>query len=233
MDEQCGSKKLYVSLPVKSLLRQLDLKKEVVLTMLNQLEKLSDGKSFFRVDSILPIGVQLRFHSTPLTELAKTHTFFAAVESIATSRQGIYRCNLLELAEKLKVKPYNIPKMLYGLQHSGSDNMAYDLDKECFILEFTRIPSQQSIYSLSQDMLASTREIEKNLVQKLNCMYFAARKVSMPSVGYMLKKETELEEQEAGSSKEMYTDFSKQLNDLINQYFQAEKGGKYTFHFVP
>lgn len=29
------NKKMYVALPVKSLLRQLDLKKEVVLTMLN------------------------------------------------------------------------------------------------------------------------------------------------------------------------------------------------------
>lgn len=108
-----------MSLAVKSLLRQLDLKKEVVLTMLNQLEKLPDGKSFFRVDSILPIGVQLRFHSVPLSELATTHSFFAAFESIASNRQGVYRCNLLDLAKKLKVKPYHIPKMLYGLQHNG------------------------------------------------------------------------------------------------------------------
>ena len=42
--------------------------------------------------------------------------------------------------------------------------MAYDLDNESFILEFSRLPGQQNIYSLSQDMLAETREIEKNLV---------------------------------------------------------------------
>mgnify|MGYP000884823433 CR=1 FL=1 len=50
-------KKMYVTLNVKQLLHSLDLKKEVVLTMLNQLQKLEDGKNFFRVDSILPIGV--------------------------------------------------------------------------------------------------------------------------------------------------------------------------------
>ena len=49
--------KLYVSLNVKSLLNQLDLKKEVVLTMLDQLAKLSPDAACFRVDSILPIGV--------------------------------------------------------------------------------------------------------------------------------------------------------------------------------
>ena len=48
---------MYVTLNVKQLLHSLDLKKEVVLTMLNQLQKLEDGKNFFRVDSILPIGV--------------------------------------------------------------------------------------------------------------------------------------------------------------------------------
>jgi hypothetical protein len=68
-------------------------------------------------------------------------------------------------------------------------------------------------------MLFETRKIEKNLVQKLNSMFFAARKVSLPSVSYMLKKETEMEEQEEGSSKEMYLDFSQKLNTLINKYF--------------
>lgn len=166
----------------------------------------------------------MRFHSTPLGELAKTDKFFAAFEEIAQNRQGVFRCNLLELAEKLNVKPYNIPKILYGMQHSGSDNMTYDLDRECFILEFLRIPSQADIYELSQDMLAETRKIENNLVSKLNSIYFAARKVSLPNVGFMLKKETELEEKTEGSSKEMYLDFSYKLNVLINQYFSAKKG---------
>ena len=43
-------------------------------------------------------------------------------------------------------------------------------------------------------MLLETRKIEKNLVQKLNCMYFASRKVSLPSVDYMLRKEAEAED---------------------------------------
>jgi hypothetical protein len=38
----------------------LDLKKEIVMTMLNQLEKVKDG--FFKVDSILPASIGIRFH---------------------------------------------------------------------------------------------------------------------------------------------------------------------------
>ena len=68
-------------------------------------------------------------------------------------------------------------------------------------------------------MLAETRRIEKNLVSKLNCMYFAARKVSLPSVDYMLRKETQLEEQGSGSASALYLDFSQKLNGLINTYF--------------
>ena len=53
-------------------------------------------------------------------------------------------------------------------------------------------------------MLRETRKIEMNLVAKLNCMYFAARKVSVPSVDYMMKKEKEMGEE----SVSMYIGFS-------------------------
>lgn len=45
-------------------------------------------------------------------------------------------------------------------------------------------------------MLRETRLIEKNLIQKLNCMYFASRKVSLPSIEFMMKKENEMEDEE-------------------------------------
>lgn len=54
---ELNGQKFYVSLNVKNLLDTLDLKKEVVLTMLNQLEKLDPSKSFMRVDSVLPSSI--------------------------------------------------------------------------------------------------------------------------------------------------------------------------------
>ena len=71
-------------------------------------------------------------------------------------------------------------------------------------------------------MLAATNKIENALVSKLNCMYFAARKVSMASVEVMQKKE----EMYDGSKEQFYLEISKQLNELINIYFKVEDEGK-------
>lgn len=114
--------KLFVAIGVKSLLASLDLKKEVVLTMLNQLEKLKGEKAFVRVDSILPVGVQLRFYKKQLDELAeneaglpRSQQLYTCFQKLATSKDGVFRCDLLDLAKELQVKPYSIPKMLYQL----------------------------------------------------------------------------------------------------------------------
>lgn len=103
---------------------------------------------------------------------------------------------------------------MYGIQHNSDDDIAYDLDNESFILEFQRIPHQTHVFQLSEEMLKATRDIERNMISKLNCMYFASRKVSLPTVEKMLKNESQSEDPEA-----MYIDFSKKLNDLINLYF--------------
>lgn len=54
-------------------------------------------------------------------------------------------------------------------------------------------------------MLEATRKIESALIQKLNCSYFVARKVSMPSIEAMMKKERS----DVNAAKEMYINFSK------------------------
>lgn len=55
----------FIAINVKELLKQLDLKKEVVLTMLNQLE----NQGFYKLHSNLHIGLTLRFHSKTLETL--------------------------------------------------------------------------------------------------------------------------------------------------------------------
>ena len=67
---------------------------------------------------------------------------------------------------------------------------------------------------LANEMLSGTRKIESALIQKLNCMYFVARQVSLPSIETMLKKE-----KMSDNGADMYLQFSQQLNKLINIYF--------------
>ena len=61
---------LYVFLNTKEVTDLLDLKKEVVLTMLNSLEKLGNERSFFKLESMLPASVGVRFHKSTPEELA-------------------------------------------------------------------------------------------------------------------------------------------------------------------
>ena len=82
--------------------------------------------------------------------------------------------------------------------------MTYDTDKESFILRIVSVPAPQVAMPLARAMLDSTRKIEQALIQKLNCMYFVARIVSLPSIETMLKKE-----RLADNGKEMYIEFSK------------------------
>jgi hypothetical protein len=95
--------------------------------------------------------------------------------------------------------------------------MTYSTDNESFILEVQNIPSASATIPLAKTMLDATRRIESALVQKLNCMYFVSRSISLPSVENLLKKERSVE-----CSKEMYLDFSHELNRLINTYFCIE-----------
>ena len=77
---------LYVFLNAKELCQQLDLKKEVILTMLNSLEKIDKSKAFFKLESILPASVGIRFHKTPYQELVKKDKFIKAYMELAVEK---------------------------------------------------------------------------------------------------------------------------------------------------
>lgn len=120
----------FIALDTKKLMQALDLKKEVILTMLNQMEK---GKNaFFKLHSNLHVGLQMRFHSKTLDQLVEASSanakFYQAFQQLAVSRQGVFRCNMMDLARTLGLKPYKLTRVLYQLQHFSGDDIAYDLD---------------------------------------------------------------------------------------------------------
>ena len=208
---------LYAVIDEKEISSTLDLKPPVVLTMLNQLEQV-DG-SFFKVSCKIPAFFGVRFHKETLEELAETDSFYKAFnQAQPVPHQGVYRVSTVRMAQTLGVKPYNVPRIFFAMQHNGKDQMTYSTDNESFILELKSIPSAGATIPLAKAMLEATRKIESALVQKLNCMYFVSRKISLPSVESLLKREKSFE-----TSKEMYLEFSEALNILINAYFCIEK----------
>ena len=74
----------FVAMECKPLLTELDLKKEVVLTMLHQLE----NQGFFKLHSNLNIGLQMRFHSKTLEMLQEGSNaeFYKAFAELCTVR---------------------------------------------------------------------------------------------------------------------------------------------------
>lgn len=74
---------MYVFLDTKETCSVLDLKREVVMTMLNSLEKLPEGKRFFKFEGVLPSSVGLRFHKTKPEELAKNNAFIKSFISLS------------------------------------------------------------------------------------------------------------------------------------------------------
>jgi len=87
------------------------------------------------------------------------------------------------------MNPFQIPKILFTLQNQEDAGISYDTDCESFVLKILCIPGNSYMIELANDMLKETRRIEKNMVQKLNCMYFVANRVSMPTVSIMMDKE--------------------------------------------
>jgi len=143
----------------------LDLKREVIMTMLHSLEKIKDdSKRFFKFEGILPAFIGMRFHKSKPHELAEHDHFIKTYLSLAKEHQGVYRCSTQKLAFALNINPFDIPKILFSLQSRDDQQITYEVDQECFVLRILHIPSGGQTVELSNDMLAETQRIEKNMI---------------------------------------------------------------------
>jgi hypothetical protein len=85
---------MYLFMDAKEITQSLDLKREVVMTMLNSLEKLNEEKKFFRFEGVLPSSVGVRFHKSKPHELAETNDFIRTFMMHAKEHQGVHRCSM-------------------------------------------------------------------------------------------------------------------------------------------
>lgn len=84
---------MHLFLDAKENSQVLDLKREVIMTMLNSLEKLKDeSKRFFKFEGVLPASIGIRFHKSKPHELAERDPFIATYLSLAKEHQGVFRC---------------------------------------------------------------------------------------------------------------------------------------------
>lgn len=62
--------------------------------MLNSLEKMEESKRFFKVHSMLPASIGLRFHKRTPLEVASENEFIKSYLENSKEHQGVYRCSL-------------------------------------------------------------------------------------------------------------------------------------------
>jgi superfamily II DNA/RNA helicase len=84
---------MYLFLDAKETTGNLDLKREVVMTMLNSLERLEGEKKFFRFEGVLPSSIGIRFHKSKPQDIADSNDFIATFLTLAKEHQGVHRCS--------------------------------------------------------------------------------------------------------------------------------------------
>jgi hypothetical protein len=62
--------------------------------------------SFFKLESILPYSISLRFHKSSPAEMALREPTVAAILAIAKEFKGCYNCSLPLLAYNLGITPF-------------------------------------------------------------------------------------------------------------------------------
>ena len=91
-------------LPVKELSKEMDLKREVIMTMLHQLERTPD--SYFSLEGTLPNLVSMRFHKEPPNVLQHSEKIVSAMLSVGRIYQGVHTASLAALARRMNVDPF-------------------------------------------------------------------------------------------------------------------------------
>ena len=109
-------KDIYLFIDVKETIAMLDLKREVVMTMLNSLEKVQGSDRFYRFMGVLPGSVGIRFHKTSPSQAAEQSEFIKTFIDISREYQGVFRCSMRNLAYATSMSPFAIPRLLYTLQ---------------------------------------------------------------------------------------------------------------------
>ena len=152
-----------------------------------------------------------------IEELKKIDPLFEAIEKVGRQYTGVYKMQLLDLAEELGLSPLEVPRALFLRQ--CHNKITYEAETECFCIELLRISKNFSW--LAELITEHMWHIEGNTLSKLSATYILCRQSSYPSVDYILAqqkrgKDSFINEQLAKSSS--------LIHQLNNVYFNSLEG---------
>ena len=106
----------YVYLHMKDLCMELDIPKEVIMTLLSHIQSQDSEDPFIRVLSTCPSQSMIRFYSEQPEDAAKGDQILTTALAVAWQRSGVYWFSIPIVAQRLNLSPFDIVKQLQRLQ---------------------------------------------------------------------------------------------------------------------
>ncbi|CAL9122434.1 unnamed protein product [Musa textilis] len=156
------------SLVKESMSRKFDMKEEVLLTILTQLE-ISDEQYL----SLLPplnVTCSLYFHKTTPALLSDRDNLVASILKKSEVKDGHYTFDMPTVGNSVGIKTANLLNKLQNLKSLGE--VTYDLKDPAFC--FTIVKKPDDFCSLSANLTKKLAKVESCKVQKLDTMFSVA-----------------------------------------------------------
>ncbi|OMO60435.1 hypothetical protein CCACVL1_24169 [Corchorus capsularis] len=156
------------SLVKESASRKFDMKEEVMLTLLTQLEL--GETQFLHLLPQLNVTCTVHFHKTSPMSLADKDTAVTAILKKSEIKQGQYVFDIPTVANSIGVGPSDLLNHLQNLKVKGE--ITYELKDPAYCYKILEVPSD--FCSLSELLTRWLMDIENCKVWKLDAMYSAA-----------------------------------------------------------
>ncbi|XP_022638953.1 ATP-dependent DNA helicase Q-like 5 isoform X4 [Vigna radiata var. radiata] len=155
------------SLIKESASRRLDMKEEVMLTLLTRLEL--GNVQYLQLLPQINATCTLAFHKTSPPLLAQKVSAIAAILKRSESKRGQYIFDIPTVANDMGVTAVKLTNQLYDLKLMGE--ITYEMKDMAYCYRIIEVPTD--LLSLSEDITQWLSEVENCKVQKMDAMFSA------------------------------------------------------------
>ncbi|CAO2829423.1 unnamed protein product [Amaranthus hypochondriacus] len=192
------------SLIKESVSRKYDIKEEVIITILTQLEL--GEVQYLHLHPQMNVTCSLNFHKTPPMDLAARDHLVAGILNKAETKHGLHVFDIPTVANEIGYTVKQFVNQLQNLKSIGE--ITYELKDPGYCFTIVHVP--RDLCSLATQMTKWLSEIECCKVRKLDMMFNAAT---------LAVKSCESMNEYDVSQKYQHTTF---LQKIISEYFSEE-----------
>ncbi|XP_047157060.1 ATP-dependent DNA helicase Q-like 5 isoform X3 [Vigna umbellata] len=155
------------SLIKESASRRLDMKEEVMLTLLTRLEL--GNVQYLQLLPPINATCTLAFHKTTPPLLAQKVSGIAAILKRSENKRGQYIFDIPTVANDMGITAVTLTNQLYDLKLMGE--ITYEMKDMAYCYRIIEVPTD--LLSLSEDITQWLSEVENCKVQKMDAMFSA------------------------------------------------------------